>query len=438
MNPMPRPSSSAAALLLTALMFALAPGSGTRCAAAADLSQALHDNSYEIHLHEGELEGTGRAFLLKAVHGAQFVALGEEHNNLDIPPFTTALLRLLHEAEGFNYLALEQDPVMMQRVSDGAIRGDSRAINALAVQYLMGFTFDSDQELTMLAQAGALLTGKGRPIWGCDQAFGVTHVLDELARYAPDEEARGTVESLRAEAASAEAVRALGKGPTYMQSDAFGRALPRLRQAFAGAHSERAAFLLDALARSAQIYGYFSAGERGEIPGYYANNAVREDYLKSRFLAEYRRAEQRDGSTPKVLMKFGHYHLCRGLSPISVPSLGNFASDFARSHDLGFFSIAIVPFNASGGRGGLYGPFAGSEHSRDLAGFAAIAAPDRWTLLDLRPLREYPYFRALAAAEPEASDPGQADLRRLVYGFDALLMIGGSAKATHTVTQVAY
>jgi hypothetical protein len=391
------PSSSAASLLLTALIFALALASGTPSAAAPDLSQALHDNSYEIHLHEGELEGTGRAFLLKAVHGAQFVALGEEHNNVDIPPFTTALLHLLHEAEGFNYLALEQDPVMMQRVSDPAMRGDSRAINALAAQYLVGFTFDSDQELTMLAQAGALLSGKGRPIWGCDQAFGVTHVLNELARYAPDDEARRTVESLRAQAARAEAVRVLGKGPTYMESDAFGRALPRLRQAFAAARSERAAFLLDALARSAEIYGYFSAGERDEIPGYYSNNAVR-----------------------------------------NLPSLGNFASEFARSHDLGFFSIAIVPFNASGGKGAAYGPFASNEHGKDLAGFAAIAAPDRWTLLDLRPLREYPYFRALVAAEPEASDPGQADLRRLVYGFDALLMIGGSAKATHTVTQVAY
>jgi len=420
----------------TAILWSLALCAAGARAAAPDLAQALRDSSYEIHLHEGELDGVGRAFILKAAHDAQFVALGEDHNNRDVPPFTLALLRLLKQAEGFEYLALEQDPVMMQRVSQPPARGNAAAINALAVQYLMGFTFDSDQELGMLAQAGALLEGKGRPIWGCDQAFGVTHIVDELGRYAPSDKIRRDIESVRAEAAHAEAKRDLSTH-TYIQSDAFAGALLKLKDALSGTSSDRAAFLLDALARSAEIYGYYFAGERGEIPGYYSNNAVREEYLKSRFLAEYRFAEQQDGRAPKVLLKFGHYHLYRGLSPTNVLSLGNLASDLARAHDLKLFSIALYAFNANGGKQG-YGPFAASDSSRFLGVFAAAAPANGWAVLDLRPLREYPYFRALSAAQPDMTADAREDLKRLVYGFDALLMMGNSAAATHTLTQVAY
>ena len=57
----------------------------------------MHENAYEISLRNGALAGPGAAFLLKATHGEQFVALGEAHNNKDISPITVALLRGLHE-----------------------------------------------------------------------------------------------------------------------------------------------------------------------------------------------------------------------------------------------------------------------------------------------------------------------------------------------------
>jgi hypothetical protein len=426
-------------LTLTMTAASLAFGLSAARGATVDLPEALRANSHTIQLQAGELTGDSRSFLVKLVHGAQFVALGEEHNNFDIPSFTAALFRLLQQSEGFQYLALEQDPVMMQRLSQPALRGDPAAIRALAARYLMGFTFDSDQELAMLAQVGGLARGRGRPIWGCDQAFGVTHILDELLPYAADKR-RAEVDALRTQAAQAEARRDLQQSPvTFISSQALLAAIPGLRAAFPAAGSPRAAFLVETIAKSSQIYNYYLAGERGQVPGYYANNAVREDYMKTRFLAEYRFAEQRDGKPPKVLLKFGQYHLYRGLSPVQVPSLGNFVSDFARARESGFFSIYIVPTGKADAAGvTAYLPFAGSERSRFLKAFAPLADPTRWTLLDLRPFRESPYYHALRDAAPDLSDDQRQDLRRLVYGYDALLLIGGSSRATHEATHVAY
>lgn len=67
------------------------------------------------------------------------MALGEAHNNREIPAFTTALFRLLHEHEGFEFLILEQDPVMMERVSRPPAKGALQAIQSLARQYLKPF-----------------------------------------------------------------------------------------------------------------------------------------------------------------------------------------------------------------------------------------------------------------------------------------------------------
>jgi len=413
---------------------------GVARGADVDLARALEQNSHEIRLQAGELAGDGRGFILQATRGAQFVALGEEHNNRDIPPFAAALFRLLRDSAGFQYLATEQDPVMMERVATAPVRGDDAAITALAARYLMGFTFDSDQELAMLAQIGALSSGRGRPVWGCDQAFGVTHILDELLPYAAGA-SRIEVEALRTQAAQAEATRDLGKR-TFMQSEALAAAVPKLRAVFPAAGAPRAAFLVETLAKSSEIYQYYLAGDRGEVPGYYSNNAVREEYLKSRFLAEYRYAGGRDRRPPKVLLKFGGYHLYRGLSPTSVPSLGNFVNDFARAHDSGFFSILTVAFGAADAEGSKVSPtfasIVGNERTRFLKAFAPAADPGRWTLLDLRPFREYPYYRALRGSVPDLTDEGREELHRLLYGYDALLLIGGSAPATHEATHVEY
>ena len=68
----------------------------------------------------------------------------------------------------------------------------------------MGVTFISDQELEMLAAIGGYSSTDVDVIWGCDQAAGVTHTLDQLALAVEDEELRAQVLEKRDVAAEAE------------------------------------------------------------------------------------------------------------------------------------------------------------------------------------------------------------------------------------------
>src|SRR5205085_3854881 len=209
--------AAAAATIMLLASAQSPPAPAPAPASAPSLQSQLAPHTYAIALDHGRLTGPGADLLLAAAAKAQFVGIGEEHNNFYIPAVATALFRTLHEKHGFDYFADEQDPVMMRTVSGAPVRGDAGRIRALAQRYKHGFTFISDQELQMLADIGGMSKGKGRPIWGCEQAFGVTHILDQLTGRAKTAGQKRLVASLRPEAESQEVVRDLAKGGHYME-----------------------------------------------------------------------------------------------------------------------------------------------------------------------------------------------------------------------------
>ena len=53
----------------------------------------------------------------------------------------------------------EQGPVMMELMSRAPVRGSEQSINELAQRYPTGVTFNSDEELKMLADIGRISDG---------------------------------------------------------------------------------------------------------------------------------------------------------------------------------------------------------------------------------------------------------------------------------------
>lgn len=393
-------------------------------ASADDLAATLAAHSWPIGVADGRLVGAGAQVLLDDAADAQFVLLAEAHNNRDIPPLTTALFRALHEAHGYDYFATEQDPLMMQWVSQAPVRGDTTRVHALAKQYPKGFTFISDEELAMLAQIGAISTARSHPVWGAEQAFGVTHYLDELAPLAPDEKAQSLLETLRRDSAAAEATRDLGNSHYISDAESLGERLADLHEAYAPRPGSRPAFLIDALRRSNEIYGYYHrAGD--EVVGLF-NNTVREAYMKERFLDEYRRAEAVESRIPKVLFKHGAWHLFHGRGPGNAYTLGNFAHEFAlaqRMHAIGIFTM----------------PYADRDELSQWPGWIEPLvrnAPEKgWDLVALAPLRASTHARRFDATVPaEHRDM----FHRVVFGFDYLLRMPGSGPASYGVTGWEY
>jgi hypothetical protein len=354
---------------------------------ADPLPGLLAANSHSIRLETQQLTGPGAELLLDAAANAQFVALGEAHNNRDIPLLSQALFRQLNHRYGFNYLATEQDPLMMQRISSGPVRGDLSRVNALARQYPYGFTFVSDQELAMLAGILDLSSGRHDPVWGAEQAFGATHYLEELIELAPTEAAGELVRALHAEASEDEADRDVSNRHYMSRTDAKRPRFLALREAFAPRPGSRAEFLIEALIKSDEIYGYYHRAVAGEVVGLY-NNSVREDYMKRRFMTEYRRAEAADGKQPRVLLKYGSWHLFHGRGPGNVYTIGNFVQEFSIANGMETIGVMLLTSEKAGfdpQAPAWLGPLLPEQLSE-------------WTLVDLRPLRPYAHARKIGTS----------------------------------------
>ena len=145
------------------------------------VAEAMRQNSFTLSLQDGALRGPGMDFLARSAFNAQFALFGEEHNVKEFPPFLTALFAFLHRQRGFNYLAVESDPVSAHIASLPPLRGDAEALARYAARYPNAFTFLTDQEVRMFADVGRLSSGQADAVWGLDQSFGVLHALDRLS-----------------------------------------------------------------------------------------------------------------------------------------------------------------------------------------------------------------------------------------------------------------
>ncbi|MDQ6802417.1 MAG: hypothetical protein M3041_16505 [Acidobacteriota bacterium] len=372
------------------------------------LTSLSEANRYALTLDHNSISGPGAEFLLRSSAGAQFVAIGEEHNVAEVAQFTAALFRLLHAREGFNYFADEQDPWMCHTVSRAPLRGNFDGIAALHRKYPNAFTFQGDQEMMMLADIGRLSTARSDPIWGLDQVFGALHILESLDP--PNAAAREQTQKLIEIVRPFEEKRFV-EGQRYMLEVGSLDDLVALKKLY-GSHD---GFLLDQLILSMRVYNNWRLAAKEKKPTGYESNREREENMKALFVRKYHEAERIDGQQPKVLLKFGHWHLFRGMSPGSVFTLGNFASELATSNGKQSFSIAVFLDDGPGSQ-------------RDTSKFAPWAKPwidaatGPWTVIDLRPMRGYAHAGQLGTLDP--------NLRRFIFGFDAVLVGHGAHAAT--------
>jgi hypothetical protein len=388
-----------------------------------EFEELLKKHSHSISLNEGKLDGPGADLIMRAAEDTQFVGLGEEHYNYIIPDITTAIFTELQDRYGYQYFMTEQDPAMMETISREPARGDRSKVNALAQEYPLGVTFNSDEELTMLADIGRISTASFDPIWGCDQASGVTHVLDRLVSELEDESSIVAVQNLRKVSADEESTRDYANG--HYIFDAPTSAFTELKSEVDVPAGSQAEWLIDTVINSSKIFGFYKNGNDGELPGYYENNRFREEHLKDLCLAKYREAEKTE-PLPRALMKFGSWHLFEGLSPTRVHTIGDFFSNIARFNDQEFLSVYFVSRPANP-----------EEHMKDIGflwPFIENLSSDAFTVVDLRPFRRYPNRNLVEkAAGDEWKSAYREDFMRLVYGYDLIFYVGETQSATFTV-----
>lgn len=400
-----------------------APASSPPPDPVAALAELLRPHAYALEYDDGEFSGPGLTYLVDLAADAQFVALAEEHNVVEIPQLTTALFEALHKAYGFDHLVLESDPHSAMIVSQPDSRGLLEAVQEFAHRYPYGFTFATDQELAMVAEVSRLSGATSDPVWGIDQAFAATHAIDwliERGGAAPEQ-----IEVLRTARDAAWAHEYDRDSDQHFMSmvqkaDVFA---PLTTLFDAGTHAE-AAFIVKQLVLSDHIYRpYYDKAVAARPGAFYESGLRREQNMKHQFMRQYRRAEVEGGPPPRAVIKAGHWHISYGrFAGSGVLTFGNFLSEFATSNDLGMISIGIA----------IHGE---PDAWRSVAGYASyapfvqVADPTRSTIIDLRPVRG-----AVRGKRFEGLD--ERTVARIL-DFDILLLLTNAHPGTYDVVQGA-
>ncbi|WP_194778648.1 hypothetical protein [Pararhodonellum marinum] len=101
--------------------------------------------------------------------------------------------------------------------------------------------------------------------------------------------------------------------------------------------------------------------------------------MKQNFESYYRSQEE---LKPKVFLKLGSVHLTRGISPFRVDDLGKFLTEKAEENETGFLSIRQMVAYRNGKS------LIGKSGWESVGMFLELGKMDKWTVVDLRPLRE--------------------------------------------------
>jgi hypothetical protein len=335
----------------------------------------------------------------------------------EIPLFALALLRLLHARYGFTHLATENGSQALRLATRGDARHARDSIFAFARRYPNAFEFADDQDLELVAVGDSMLRGKGEGVWGLDQEFGALHVLDQLPR-APSAASRALLDSLLTVVRAAETRRFNHGGKHWMGTDSRPDLFESLATAYKAAPGSTTAEMLRALELSARVYQNYRFAVAGQPTGYDSNNE-REEFMKRNLVRYYRNAVARGEKLPKVMFKMGAAHLGRGQSPFSPYTVGNLVSELATANGQRSFHIMVLPHNSPADS-----TLPGLWRWSAMLPVAKAASPDQSTLFDMRPLRAYAHARRLGTL-------GE-DLRRTIFAYDAILLIGGARDATET------
>jgi hypothetical protein len=378
------------------------------------LESLLRANSHPFRIDNGKLAGEGANLLASAMHNVQFVAMGEWHNRRAMHHFATALFRHLHERQGFNYFALEEDPYLSKLSSRAARDGGRPAMLKLGQRYPNAFHLYTESQLDMLADIGSMSKGATDPIWGLNQVFGAAHIYERLVKIAPDANARGVAQKMLDQALEYEKER-FQKNTQYIANIAKQEDFDQLRAAFRPKAGSEAEWLIEQTALSNRIFSPFVTKPRPPSPVFYKSWVTRETNMKHLFADRYREAQAKGDKLPKVLAFFGGFHLYRGLSESTdIYTLGNFLSELAIFNKMQSFQIFAIVDDPDV-RKGWQGPIAqvASEVAANskVEGKAAEAV-----IIDLRPL--IPFARRSKELDP--------NIRRLILGYDVFVVMRDS------------
>jgi len=359
---------------------------------------------------------------------AQFVLIGEDHGIAQIPEFVGAVCEIL-APQGFHTMAIETGPLAADELQQWLATPATAQMRLVEFEKKFPETvpfFDWREENDLLSRCAQASGTKKLTLWGLDQEFmgGPKLILTRILETHPGPHAAEIAERLlheneRIDAGAAQHPVANGKIfiNTVRDED-----LANLKSSLKAEGSQASQSLIEGLIKSHEIHTLYNAGRAGD------SNRQRALLMKSLFERKYREALKTGPVAPKVLFKFGLFHMYRGFNPMNSLEVGNHVAEIAEGRGAKSVHIMIIAARGSQLAYTTYRqPFAPRDFNQIDGDSAMLAflkpmadnlAGSGWTLFDLRELRKN--VRLIESAE----------LRRAILGFDLLVIIPEAKPST--------
>jgi len=382
----------------------------------------LLENRYDLSIRNGQFAGAGAPLLRSAIAQSRFVLVGEEHGFAETPLFWTGVCNAAGP-EGFHTMAIEEGPLVAASLERWAGLPDGLAeLAAFEKQYPESVQiYNTREEFEMLQRCAQSAHGGRFRLWGLNQeALGAAGlILSRILDTSPGAESRAAIEELlrKNDEAYAKALET-GRMSNLFILSADDKDLAAGAAVLEKDGSPQAQSLFRSLIESHEINKAWPASAER-----------RSRMMKMLFAARYAEAARSEASPPKVLLKFGAYHLFRGLNPLHASGIGNYVAEFADGLGAQSLHIYVMAVKGSHSFYPKYGqpaqlrPFdlKDDPRSRYLQPMLANLLESGWTMYDLRPLRP------LLNGPPGSIN---ADLANLISGMDILVMASQARPAT--------
>ena len=392
----------------------------TALAQESAFKDRLLKNRYALTLADGNLGGPALPVLQTAIKDAQFVLVGEDHGIAQIPAVIRGLCDQLVPA-GFHTMALETGPLAAGNLEKWMRNPNGRnQLVDFEKQYPASVAFYNwSEEYDLLSHCAGKAAGPFR-LWGLDQELMGSSgwILTKILEQNPGPEAAQQARRLlqKNDGAYAAAAKSGNPGELFMMN-ASDDELNSFRDALRKEGNSTSQALFDALLESRQIYQKNMSGQG------FDSNRQRALLMKRNFVAQYSHATENGAPPPKVLFKFGAWHMFKGINPLLNNDLGNYVAELGDGQ--GTSSVRILILGVKGEQlrfAGIGRPAApGSLNlAQDKDSDFLYLKPmfdtmfsEGFTLFDVRSFR--PGFRSLG--------PVDREMERLIFGYDFLVLI---------------
>jgi hypothetical protein len=349
----------------------------------------LEKSTYYFEMVNDTLAGDGATFLKLEMKKHQYVLLGEYHGSFQISKFTKAIIPILDDA-GFRNFGLEIGPVSVEILKElskdpAKTISNLNAFNSQFCQYADNRTYTAIPFFSNVEDA-AFLTEAAKRNWnlmGFDQEFlyGYLPLLERMYHNLAPKSRKNCSELYGIAVNAVRTAYAIDSScgkpcfETISESAGFGKFLDE-----ASVQNAANQKIASAIRTTTDIY------MKSVKRKYLEQNSNRVAYMKQNLAAAFTK-NKFDLRKDKMLLKMGAVHTGRGFSPLSLFEIGNTLGELAEFN--GNKSLHIN-FNAR-----FYvDSLKEIDELADTTGFSyrfkalfQMARKDKWTVIDLRPLR---------------------------------------------------